>query len=343
MNGVKMASINTKGGAIYFARSLSLLKNLYLVVLKFRFPPLNFIQLAANTLTYISPHADSMLLFADIINSFSDDWRFNFLEKQLSRKFDRERPNSLEMSERYSVPLASVLLPVIHAQASYLEVLVPTRNPWILSLSREGDNQAVLKSMERREILSHQEKLRLCKRDDIAKLAVVGTGFLKLAGKREKGLSAVNSRRGGYRAIDVTLKVPMEYLSTQLAFFASLRDYDGLNKELEILRRFGIGKKRDMGFGDLINWQILKVKTDNILIADPMVILHAEDNKSRWRLITLRNIPALLIDSLKYELDKYRGHLLTLGMNMVLSREKPPYWLREGLYIAPFSEFLLKV
>jgi len=341
LNGVKMGSISSKVGVTYFPHSLPLLKNLYLIVLKFRFPPLNFIQLAANNLTYLPPHTDSMLLFADTVSSFNDDWRFSLLETQLSRKFDRKCPNSLDTSKKYSVPLASVLLPIIRVQDSSFDILVPARNSWILSLSMEDGGQVELRNMGIRKTSSYQEKLWLRKRDDIAKLATVGSGFFKLT---KKGLSDIYPQRGGYRAIDITLKIPMEYMSTQLAFFAGLKDHDSLNKELEILRKFGIGKKRDMGFGDLMSWQILKVKTDNsISIRDPMAILRMEDNKSRWRLITLRNTPKLLIDNLKHELDKYGGHLLTLSMNMVLSREKPPYWLREGLYVAPFSEFLLKV
>ena len=102
-----------------------------------------------------------------------------------------------------------------------------------------------------------------------------------------------------------------------------------------LLRR----KKRDMGFGDLVAWKIYEFDSsdEEISILYPMIVSYKENDNIR-RIITLRNLSAQVITSLKNV-----GELLPLNMKMVLSRTKPPYWVREELCITPFSEFLLKI
>jgi len=191
-----------------------------------------------------------------------------------------------------------------------------------------------LKELSRANDLSRQEKLWIRKKDDIVKLALIGGEYLDLRNL----VSDINSRSGGYRAIDISIKIPVEYLSTELAFFASISDLKALEDELNVLKKSGIGKKRDMGFGDLVAWEIYEFYSSNkeISILYPMIISYKEGNSTR-RIITLRNLPAHVITSLKNV-----GKLLPLNMKMILSRTRPPYWVREELCITPFSEFLLK-
>ncbi len=308
--------------------------SLYLILLKFRFPPINIVQEAPNTSTYIPPHADSLLLFADIVKGYRDnDWRYDFVKVALFRKFDRGYPESLHYSKEYDVPLSSVLIPVLRREDSRLELYLPTRYPRVLSVIIEGDDFVTLNRLYKVEGLLRQERLWIRKRDDITKLALIDTEFLNIKG----AVSGISAGSGGYRAIDLSVKIPIEYLSTELAFFASVSDYEELIEELEILKRSGIGKKRDMGFGDLVSWKVYKVlfNRHEIRVLDPMILLHRD--QKFFKIITLRNLPAAIINALRQ-----RGVLLIVNMKAILSSIKPPYWVKEELCLMPFSEFLLK-
>lgn len=304
---------------------------------------MNLIQEAPNILTYMPFHADSLLLFADIVKDYGDtDWRFDFVKASYFRKFDKEYPGSLKVSEEHGVALSSVVLPVLRRTSDALDLYVPTRHPRILTIAIR--NHVVrLHELRRTDALLRQERLWIRKRDDISKLALISIDTFELKAK-----SNINVRKGGYRAIDVSLKIPLEYMSTELAFFASVNSYEELQEELNMLKRSGIGKKRDMGFGDLISWEIYKVKPGNkyLNIRDPMLLYSIENNITR--LITLRNLPATILNMLREPKHKGRGRddellFLPVNMNMVLSRTKPPYWLRQELCLMPFSEFLLRI
>ncbi|OWJ54734.1 hypothetical protein Pdsh_03120 [Pyrodictium delaneyi] len=191
----------------------------------------------------------------------------------------------------------------------------------------------ILNKLYRVEGLFHQEKLWIRKRDDIAKLALISTELLNI----KRVTSGISARSGGYRAIDLSVKVPIEYLSTELAFFASVSDYGKLVEELNTLKRSGIGKKRDMGFGDLVSWEVYRVQFNGyeIRVLDPMILLYKEHDI--FRIITLRNLPAIIVNILRR-----KSRLLPVNMKAILSRTRPPYWIREKLCLMPFSEFLLR-
>jgi len=323
---------------------LTKVPNLYLIILRFRFSPMNLVQESPNILTYIPFHADSFLLFADVVKDYGDtDWRFDFVKASYFRKFDKEYPRSLEVLKEHRVALSSVVMPVLRRTSNALDLYLPTRLPRILVLTIRK-NVVYLYRLMRTDTLLRQEKLWIRKRDDIPKLALTNANMFEI----EELKSSINARSGGYRAIDVSLKIPLEYLSTELAFFASINSYEKLQDELNILKKSGVGKKRDMGFGDLISWEIYKVEPDNecLNICGPMLLYNVENDIIRF--ITLRNLPATILNVLrnpKQEKKSRDGKLLFLPVNMkiVLSRIKPPYWLRQELCLAPFSEFLLRV
>lgn len=306
--------------------------NLYLVVLKFRFPPLNMIQEAPNILSFLPAHADSVLLFADMVASSSNaDWRYDFMKLSLSHNFDRVNPRSLFFSEEYNSPLSTVFIPVISELNGCIELFMPTDHPRILKIYI-SKSLALVKEISDFSKASREEILWLRKRDDISKLGIMNSSYFKLLGTT----TSIGSRSGGYRSINLLLKVPIEYMTTRIAFFASVENKDILNKELSVLRKTGIGKKRDMGLGDLIEWNILDVKFDkNIGIVEPMLLLYNE--KSVTRIVTLRNTKPVFIANLKE-----KGQILPINIKLIPSRTKPPYWIREELCIAPFSEFLFK-
>ena len=324
-------------GATFRLHSDNLLEeipNLHLIILKFRFPPINVVQEAPNLLTYLPLHVDSMLLFADIVRSFgNNDWRFNFVKTAMFHKFDKDRPKSLNFLRKYDITRSSVLLPIIRMRDNELKLHIFTKPPRILTVALEK-SYTQLKELSRANDLSRQEKLWIRKRDDIVKLALIGGEYLDLRNL----VSGINSRSGGYRAIDISIKIPVEYLSTELAFFASISDLKALEDELDVLKKNSIGKKRDMGFGDLVEWKVYEFVSGDgkISILSPMIVFYRE-NDNTTRIITLRNLPAHVITSLKNV-----GEVLPLNMKMVLSSTKSPYWVKKELCIAPFSEFLLK-
>ncbi len=188
--------------------------SLYLVLLKFRFPPINIVQEAPNTSTYMPPHADSLLLFADIVKGYgNNDWRYDFVKASLFRKFDREYPESLHYLKEYGVSLSSVLMPVLRREDGRLELYLPTRYPRALSVIINRGS-VTLDRIYRVEGLLRQERLWIRKRDDIVKLALISTEFFNI----KRVMSGISARSGGYRAIDLSVKVPIEYLSTELVF-----------------------------------------------------------------------------------------------------------------------------
>lgn len=309
-------------------------RNLYLILLRFRFPPLNTVQEAPNTLTYIPLHADSLLLFADVLKGYRRvDWRYDFVKVALFHKFDKEYPESLHCSKEYDVPLSSILIPVFRRKDNEIELYLSMKHsPHILSVIIDGSS-AILNKLYRIEGLFRQEKLYIRKRDDITKLALGSTGLFDI-----KVESEISPKRGGYKAINLSVKIPLEYLSTELAFFADIRDYGKLIEELNVLKISGIGKKHDMGFGDLISWKAYRIafSRSKIRVLDPM-ILRVRKRGNYENIITLRNLPVTLIDKLRQ-----KNKLLVVNMKAILSRVRPPYWVREGLCLAPFSEFLLR-
>ena len=321
----------------YSDKLLPPVEDVYLVVLRFRFAPLNFVQEAPNVMTFLPPHLDSVLLFADIIKKYVDrDWRYDFVKAALFQEFDKWLPDSLNSLQQLDVPLATVLLPVVKEGGEGLEMLVSTSPPYLLKVSLKTSSrnpEAILAGVYKYEGFSRQESLWLRKRDDIAKLGIINGERVKLL---LEGGSNIESSKGGYRAIDVSLKVPIEYLSTEAAFLASAKSEDALEDELAVLRKMGVGKKRDMGFGDLVGWKVYQVRfAGNIKIVGPMAL--AIEEAELTRVITLRNTPPSFIASLR---DRYE--VLPLSVRTVLSQARPPYWVRRESFIAPFSEFLLK-
>ena len=327
----------------YSDKLLPPVEDVYLVVLRFRFAPLNFVQEAPNVMTFLPPHLDSALLFADVVNKYvGRDWRYDFVKAALFQKFDKQLPDSLNSLQQLDVPLATVLLPVVKEGGEGLEMLVSTSPPYLLKVSLKTsarEPEAILAGFNKYEGFSRQETLWLRKRDDIAKLGIISGDRVKLL--LDRG-SDIASNRGGYRAIDVSLKVPIGYLSTKAAFLASVKSKDALEKELAVLRRMGVGKKRDMGFGDLVDWKVYQVRfASGLKITGPMALASTIDKAGWTKIITLRNTPASYIAKLKGGLGN-KCEFLILSMRTVLSQARPPYWVRSEPFIAPFSEFLLK-
>jgi|GEM_PF-2809674 len=311
------------------------LKNLVMVLLKFRVPPLNFIQEAPNLMNYIYLHADSPLAFADVVSNYNGDWRFSYLDVALNRNFGETTPLSLNDSQAFNTPLASVLLPVLcdlqSSSSRQLKVYIPIAKPLLLVIDI-NDTGALLKGTEIEErIETRYEKLWLRKRDDIPKLMHVlpELNITKLG-------SYIDNMSGGYRAIDFALKIPVAFLSTEFVFFASIKNVDALKQELSILTKTGFGKKRDMGFGDLLSWEVydLSINSRSIMVLDPMILAIEEEKYTK--LVTLRNTPVSVIQRLR------NTSILPLRLRIASSMRKPPYWVKEELCITPFSEMLIK-
>lgn len=312
------------------------LKDLVMVLLKFRVPPLNLIQEAPNLLNYIYLHADSMLVFADIVRNYNTDWRFDYLEAALYHNFVEVTPLSINNSRVFDTPLTSVLLPVLHDLRSLsprqLKVYIPTAKPLSLVIDI-NDKKALLKEITSERTVTRFKKLWLRKRDDIPKLMHY---LPKLKINMHKLGSSITNKSGGYRAIDVTVKIPIVFFSTEFVFFASIKDVDAFRQELNTLIKTGFGKKRDMGFGDLLSWEVYNLNSRNIMISDPMFLSIRKENHSK--LVTLRNTPVTVIEYLRNR----NIDILPLRLRVAPSRRKPPYWVKEELCIMPFSEMLTK-
>ena len=285
---------------------------MYLVTLKFRAYPLSFSLSSPNELSQELTPLDGPLAFAEYYKtklSNDPDWRAKYLEDVLTA---RELEWVSDIRSSYLLPCT--------VNKETLTITTPMGFKAVFNV----DDDARYKFSERqhpKKLESSQIFLRLGRRDDIVKVEILRNSLGVRLTKKTKGLPS--SWSGPYKAVDYSLRLYTPNLMwASIVKGISQRKLDEL---LRILGKFGIGKKRNMGWGDLLEHQIYELKGKSVT---PDYILHIQ-RESRfletWRPISPERIAKMITKPPKgVEYNK----LSLLDSKIGYGEDRPPYWRR---------------
>lgn len=278
---------------------------MYLVTLKFGAFPLSLSLSSPNILSQEFIPFDGPLAFAEYYKaklSTSSDWRIQYLEDTLTSK-------ELEWNSEIR---SSYLLPAIRENNS---LIVTT--PMGFEVKFSVGNDARYESSERHHLYKAETSqifLRLGRRDDIIKTALIRKQLGVKLNVKSFPNSQTDPQRGPYKAVDYQVKI---YVTNLL--WAAIVDgvsRDDLKELLSVLKKLGIGKKRNMGWGDLLDYSVYPLNSTNTLT--PEYIIHSEEYLETWRPLSPEKI---------VELRKIRKMSL-LDSKIGYGSENPPYWKR---------------
>ena len=280
---------------------------IYLVSLEFRTPPFN--------LQFHHPNAQvSAPLILDGAFSFlgrfidTDDWREDYLVSafdQISHDSPRIKSSYMFPAEQNKdlikivTPLGTCLTFKIDEKAKFGEVsdkCIIRYVPFSLRLRRGFDLPIMLNLVDSLDLIELKKKKR---------------GI--------KGISAIEERKGPHKSISIDVKVSTSHLFW--CTFIDTENLDTLRKYLEYLKVTGIGKKRNMGWGDLKKFDIYELKSNENITISVDKIEYNIDNKEFIETIRpkeLKDIQKLL--EKKYTLIKSQ-----FGQGSI----NPPYWGKE--------------
>lgn len=283
----------------------------YLVALKFRTFPLSLSLSSPNELSQEFIPLDGPLAFAEYYKiklSANSDWRARYLEDTLTSK---------EIEWRSEI-MSSYLLPAIRKDKSIM-VITPMGFKVVFSLGNKARYELSERQYPRR-MESSQILLRLGRRDDILKTEILRKSLGIELTRKIKALPSPQS--GPYKSIDYLIKVYTPNLMW-LAIVDGVSNQKKLKELLSILKQFGIGKKRNMGWGDLLDYYIYPLDHNSKSAITPRYVVHNQKYLETWRPWSPENIAKLVKGPQK--VTKYRK-LSLIGSKVGYGSETPPYW-----------------
>ncbi len=285
---------------------------MYLVTLRFRAYPLSFSLSNPNELSQELIPLDGPLAFTEYYKtklSNDPDWRAKYLEDVLTAK---------EL-EWVSDIRSSYLLPCT-VNKETLTITTPMGFKAVFNVDDEARYE-FSEGQRPKKWESSQIFLRLGRRDDTIKVEILRNSMGVSLTKKTKGLPS--SQSGPYKAVDYSLRLYTPNLMwASIVNGISQRKLDEL---LRILGKFGIGKKRNMGWGDLLEYQSYKLENKNIT-SD--YILHTQGESrflETWRPISPEKIAKIMTKPPK---DIGYNKLSLLDSKIGYGAERPPYWRR---------------
>jgi len=302
---------------------------LRLVLLRFRFPPLScLLEGPIKLFKTVPTHLDSALAAAELLMMAAEEGKEaqEFLIEMLLRAYRGQVEADIPSSLRWSTgdanyPLGSALIPVRWLSENDLSLFLPSEKPYILHTAlKDGE---VLPSQiepfgEPKDTVEFHNILPLRRRTNIERLLQLLTA--KRLDVSKRGLSQITEARGAYRALDSRARLEGALASTVFVAVLDVADEDLLHRCLNMLKVLGIGKKRDMGYGELMSYRVLEVAEGEGIELRPDYVEWAE-GELRHR-ITLRLLPWQVVRSWMAE-----GWRLIRAATIV-SSHRPPYWLR---------------
>jgi len=166
-------------------------------------------------------------------------------------------------------------------------------------------------------------RLLLSRRSDIKKALMVKESLnTSLSGR----VGIIDPRRGGYK--DISLEIQIKY--TNLLFVALVRslNLDTLKNLLDILIRFGVGKKRNMGWGDIKDYKVYRVHKgdkNNVILINDKQIQYLMDNLELAEILRPFSRSNF---AKKFEIGKNNGWKIE-DLKLGQGSEKPPYWRKQ--------------
>lgn len=320
-----------------------------LLLLRFRFPPLSCLLEGPIKLFRSMPvHIDSALaaaeLFMDCIGRGMDPQVFviEMLLRANRGQIEADAPRCLKWREgdpRY--PCASALLPVRFFSEDTLALLVPSEKPRLIELALEGDvaRPTCVKDLDAETLVEYHNVLPLRRRSNLERLLqLLTSGRINVV---SRGLGQIEEGRGPYRAIDSRARLEGVFSNTTFAAILEVADEHLLRECLGLLCKVGVGKKRDMGYGDLRDYRLYELAGSSKDLKLELGPEYAEwERRGLWHRVTLRLLPWHVLRSW----TETRGHeepsWRLVRASTVLCSPRPPYWAGRRISVLPFGELV---
>ena len=315
--------------------------NLKFAILRFRFPPLSCILEGPIKLYKTVPvHLDSALAAAELLTNIQEE-NENAYGRVIQLSLEAGRgiinptaPKCLAWSDKKpEFPLCSVLIPIYSIKDGTIKLLLPSEKRFLFHVILDGEEAKPFKIEGLENIVDFHNLLPLRRRANLERLAqMLVAGNISI---KKRGLSEILESSGSYRAINSRVRLNGELSVTTFAVIMEVKNEKMLCEYLNFLKTAGVGKKRDMGYGDLIDYQIYKLMENEDINLNPQFVEWAE-KELKFR-ITLRLLPWFIIDSWLNE-ESWR----ILQASMMMASPRSPYWSRRErtLCALPFSIFI---
>jgi hypothetical protein len=285
---------------------------LYLLCLEFRTPPFNVQFCYPNAQISIPIILDGAFSFLDKFSNI-EDWRKTYLTDTFKEI-------------RHSTPTiqTSYMFPAIQDN-NIVKFITPLNTCLTFRLGKKAALERIFNSEESDEgILPTSFYLRLKREFDFTKVINMVDSLHPLTVPRRKGkiagISKINERKGPHKSISLDLQIKTSNLFW--CTFAKADELSVLNTYLQCLQINGIGKKRNMGWGDLKCFEIYELESNASSTVSVDKIEYYEKNEEFMETIRPKQLKYIQNFLNDYILIKSR-----LGQGAIY----PPYWGNETL------------
>lgn len=276
----------------------------YLACLEFRTPPFTLQFRYPNAQISVPIVLDGAFSFFDKYGGL-DDWR----EKYLTDAFDPIVHESPGIKTSY-------MLPAVEDQHT-IKFITPLETCLVFKINKN----AVFKGISDENPAIVPFSLRLNRRFALNKALLLETSTDNFKLSRDKGkitgISSIDESRGPFKSISLDLKI--NACNLFWCVFVETDNPDVLKGYLEHFKISGIGKKRNMGWGDLKEFYVYEMELDNSIQISVNELIYNQDNEKIMEIIRPKELSEIrrLIQNKKYSLLK-----ILLGHGAV----DPPYW-----------------
>lgn len=276
----------------------------YLVCLEFRTPPFTLQFRYPNAQISVPIVLDGAFAFLSRYGRLKD-WR----EKYLMDAFGpivHEPPNIK----------TSYILPAVENQHS-VKLITPLET----CLAFKINGKAVFEEISDESSSGVPFSLRLNRRFALDRALSLETSIDSFRLSRRKGkivgIGSIEERRGPYKSISLDLKISACNLFW--CVFVDTDDLTVLKTYLEYLKISGIGKKRNMGWGDLKEYEIYRIELNDSFHVSVNELIYSKNSEKVMETIRPKELKEIrkLIQDRKWALLK-----ILLGHGAV----NPPYW-----------------
>ena len=275
----------------------------YLLILNFRTPPFQTVFSYPNVLKDTLITLDGFFSFAQ--HYIDDNWRDKYLKDLVE-----------SINDRVPKITTSYLMPSIRKNYQ-LSVFSPYNTEIIFSL----ENSTAYLNCVNKAKRAFGGNVRICiaKRSAITKVLSIKDAIgIDLVG----GLSKIQERRGAYRDVFYEVRISRTNLLWSAIAKGNLND---IKRFMKIALKTGIGKKRNMGWGDLKSFYIYEVRNNNDININERMITYRDERHEYCELLrphTTSDIIAVL-----------RNNYTLLECDLTHGAVNPPYW-RKNLVVS---------
>lgn len=294
---------------------------MYLLCLEFRTPPFNVQFQYPNSQVSVPIILDGAFSFLDrFMNAV--DWREEYLV-EVSKHIEHLTPRIR----------TSYMFPAIQ-KAQVVKFLTPSDTCLAFEIDGDATLRWISDENSDRDVILTPFSLRLRRQFDLDKVLrfLNSLESFEIEKKRKNipAIRRISERRGPYKSISIDVQVKAGHLFW--CAFADAEDLNMLENYLEYLKITGIGKKRNMGWGDLTKYEIHKIKQDTPACISTDKIVYHQNNESFIETIRpkkLEEIQELTRGSEKGSRKNNKYALVKFHIGQ--GTTTPPYWGKETI------------